>query len=98
MRQRKVEEEYQFMTSPSHVRHCIDLVRNSLMCLPDLTIEVKDEARGGVTGLGLEHECIDWVGHWETYSILRQEIGRLRQCLRVLRKHAFARPPSGLGP
>ena len=43
-----------------HTRHCIDLMRQSLMCQPDLTIERKDEELGGVTGFGTEHQCIDW--------------------------------------
>ncbi|KAK1759951.1 hypothetical protein QBC47DRAFT_438289 [Echria macrotheca] len=48
------------MISPPHVRHCIDLLRQSLMCNPDLTVEVKDEVAGGVHGFGEEHRCIDW--------------------------------------
>jgi len=43
-----------------HIRHCIDLLRQSLMCQPDLTVEVKDEELGGVTGFGTEHQCVDW--------------------------------------
>ena len=31
------------------------------MCKPDLTVEVKNEELGGVTGFGTEHECIDWT-------------------------------------
>lgn len=43
-----------------HIRHCIDLLRQSLMCNADLTIELKDEELGGVTGFGTVHKCIDW--------------------------------------
>ena len=41
------------------------------MCRPDLTVEVKNEELGGVTGFGTEHECIDWkqlldwMSQWE---------------------------------
>lgn len=55
----------------AHVRHCIDLLRQSLMCLADTTVEVKDDARGGVRGFGVEHQCGDWeelgvlVGAWQ---------------------------------
>ncbi|KAI9842790.1 MAG: hypothetical protein M1837_006893 [Sclerophora amabilis] len=69
-----VEDELPFMSSPSHMRHCIDLIRHSLMCQPDLTVEVKDEKRGGVTGFGTEHQCKDWdqlrrwTAEWETYK------------------------------
>ena len=48
------------MYSAAHVRHCIDLIRHSLMCQPDLTVEVKDPEVGGVTGFGTEHQCRDW--------------------------------------
>jgi hypothetical protein len=43
-----------------HIRHCIDLLRQSLMCQPDLTIELKNDELGGVTGFGTEHQCVDW--------------------------------------
>ena len=48
------------MASPPHIRHCIDLLRQTLMCRPDLTIEVKDEEIGGVKGFGTQHQCYDW--------------------------------------
>ena len=48
------------MASTSHVRHCIDLLRQSLMCQPDLTVEYKDELAGGVHGFGTRHMCSNW--------------------------------------
>jgi hypothetical protein len=48
--------------SPAHTRHCIDLLRQSLMCNADLTVELKDEYLGGVAGFGTSHRCIDWEG------------------------------------
>ena len=68
------QEDIPFMSSPTHIRHCIDLLRHSLMCQPDLTVEVKDEAKGGVTGFNTEHQCkdwnqlLDWVGKWQTFG------------------------------
>ena len=62
------------MISSSHVRHCVDLLRHALMCQPDLTIEEKDEEKGGVTGFGVEHQCADWeqlvhwTSKWESYD------------------------------
>jgi hypothetical protein len=62
-------------TDLPHIRHCIDLLRQSLMCRPDLTIEVKDEELGGVTGFGTEHQCRDWqqlllwTEAWENYEM-----------------------------
>ncbi|KAM3064785.1 hypothetical protein ACMFMG_008734 [Clarireedia jacksonii] len=47
-------------TSPAHIRHCIDLIRQSLMCHADTTIEVKDEEINGVRGFGTVHMCRDW--------------------------------------
>ncbi|KAH8726601.1 hypothetical protein GQ44DRAFT_738756 [Phaeosphaeriaceae sp. PMI808] len=68
--------EIPFHASPRHIRHCIDLLRNVLMCQPDLTLEVKDDELGGVTGFGTEHQCVnwnqlvDWTSQWETYQQL----------------------------
>lgn len=59
------------MVSPPHMRHCVDLLRQALMCEPDLTVEVKDEQAGGVHGFGEKHECVqweelkDWTSKWE---------------------------------
>ena len=69
-----IEDDIAFMFSPSHIRHCVDLLRHSLMCQPDLTVEVKDLEKGGVNGFGTEHQCINWeqligwVSKWETYG------------------------------
>ena len=49
-------------TSPAHIRHCIDLIRQSLMCNADTTIEVKDEEINGVRGFGTLHQCKNWRG------------------------------------
>ena len=44
------------------------------MCNPDLTIELKNEVVGGVTGFGTEHQCKDWgqlmewITKWQTYN------------------------------
>jgi hypothetical protein len=54
------ETEVPMMASPPHIRHCIDLLRQTLMCHPDLTIEEKDEELGGVRGFGTVHQCSDW--------------------------------------
>ena len=67
------------MHSRPHIRHCIDLLRHALMCRPDLTVEVKNEELGGVTGFGTEHECIDWtqllswMSQWESSKTDRKE-------------------------
>lgn len=41
----------------SHVRHCIDLLRQTLMCHPDTTVEVADPETDGVAGFGVTHVC-----------------------------------------
>jgi hypothetical protein len=61
------------MSTPPHFRHCVDLLRQALMCQPDTTVEVKDEAIGGVKGFGTEHQCkdwdqlVEWTRTWQTY-------------------------------
>ena len=59
---------------PSHVRHCIDLIRQSLMCQADTTVEVVDEAINGVHGFRVMHMCKDWsqLVRWTS----RQQVGR----------------------
>ncbi|KAI8632434.1 hypothetical protein F5Y19DRAFT_364020 [Xylariaceae sp. FL1651] len=62
------ESSIPMMLSPPHIRRCIDLLRQSLMCTADLTVEVKDESLLGVRGFGEQHECIDWssLKDWTT--------------------------------
>lgn len=46
----------------SHVRHCVDLIRQVLLCHADATVEVVDERIGGVNGFHTAHECRRWDG------------------------------------
>lgn len=48
--------------SPPHIRHCLDLIRQSLMCNADTTREIRDDDLGGVKGFGVLHQCRDWAG------------------------------------
>jgi len=54
------ETDIPMMARPPHIRHCVDLLRQALMCRPDLTIEEKNDELGGVTGFGTAHQCYDW--------------------------------------
>lgn len=60
--------------SPLHIRHCIDLLRQTLMCRLDVTVELKNEELDGVTGFGTAHQCKDWtqlmqwMSKWENYQ------------------------------
>lgn len=62
------------ITSPSHIKHCIDLLRQNLMCRPDLTLEVRDDRVGGVRGFGTIHQChsweelVAWTRQWEGWN------------------------------
>ena len=52
----------------SHVEHCLDYVRQALMCAADTTVEwpafVREDANGtvqsGTDGNGIQHKCRDW--------------------------------------
>ena len=63
-----------FHSTPPHISHCVDLVRNALICRPDTTLELKDKEAGGVTGFGTEQLCVnwdklvEWVSEWENYD------------------------------
>jgi len=67
------EDDFPMIVSPSHVRHCIDLLRQTLMCYSDRTIEEKDDT-GGVKGFGTEHQCNDYeelvrlINRWQISS------------------------------
>jgi hypothetical protein len=45
-----------------HTRHCIDFLRQMLMCNADLHLEPVDPKLGGITGFGdgREHQCVVW--------------------------------------
>ncbi|KAI3554524.1 hypothetical protein CABS03_07786 [Colletotrichum abscissum] len=43
-----------------HVGHCFDLLRQAIMCRPDLTVEILEPEFGGVTGFGTKHQCVNW--------------------------------------
>ncbi|KAL3467935.1 hypothetical protein BJX64DRAFT_282824 [Aspergillus heterothallicus] len=68
---------------PVHVRHCIELLRQALMCNADLTVEVKNESLGGVTGFGTEHQCLswadlsEWISEWQEYGIKKNGLGHV---------------------
>lgn len=61
--------------TPAHVRHCIDYLRQSLMCHADTNIEPIEESLGGVRGFGVEHHCrnfdsvMSWITEWETKDV-----------------------------
>ncbi|KAF2828336.1 hypothetical protein CC86DRAFT_241323, partial [Ophiobolus disseminans] len=44
----------------SHARHCVDLLRQVLMCHADTTLEVVDEKINGVHGFRTPHQCGNW--------------------------------------
>ena len=48
------------MSSPSHVRHCTDLLRQSLMCNAHMTVEQTDLDENDVSGFGVMHKCAGW--------------------------------------
>ena len=61
------------MATPPHIRHCLDLLRQSIMCYGDTTLEVMDPRVKGVHGFGVEHRCRDWgqLVHWtEQWNVL----------------------------
>ncbi|KAF2176822.1 hypothetical protein K469DRAFT_605627, partial [Zopfia rhizophila CBS 207.26] len=46
--------------TPWHTRHCIDFLRQMLMCSADVTIERNDPKIGGIRGFGIAHQCKKW--------------------------------------
>ena len=60
-----LDENTPWDLKPHHMRHCIDLIRQALMCNADTTIEVVDESVHGVHGFRTEHRCKDWQQLWD---------------------------------
>ncbi|KAH8651549.1 hypothetical protein BGZ60DRAFT_388156 [Tricladium varicosporioides] len=57
----------EFMGSPAHAQHCIDYLRQSLMCHADTNIEPVIEEKGGVIGFGSTHFC-------RNYEALKEQV------------------------
>ena len=73
------DEDVHVDIRPSHVRHCIDLIRQSLMCQADTTLEVVDEAINGVHGFRVVHMCRDWdqLVQWTSEQQMRQHVEQI---------------------
>lgn len=58
-----------------HTRHCIDFLRQMLMCNADVTVERNDPSIGGIRGFGINHQCKNWedVVGW---TLDRQKAGQ----------------------
>jgi hypothetical protein len=56
-------DDIPMMSSPPHVRHCTDLIRQSLMCHADMTVEeaaTHSNGVNGVKGFGISRTCRNW--------------------------------------
>ncbi|KAI1424882.1 hypothetical protein F5Y12DRAFT_749652 [Xylaria sp. FL1777] len=60
---------------PAHVRHCIDYLRQSLMCHADTNLEPIQADLAGVTGFGSEKNCRDYGRVTAWADIWRPEAG-----------------------
>jgi hypothetical protein len=54
-----VGEDMPPMLNQTYVNHCVELLRLSLKCQLDLTLEIVSKT-GGVKGFGVEHQCYNW--------------------------------------
>ncbi|KAL9118983.1 MAG: hypothetical protein Q9187_004463 [Circinaria calcarea] len=59
---------------PAHMRHCIDYLRQSLLCCADTNLEHVDPNLKGTTGWGFPRKCRDivrikdWAEEWRTHN------------------------------
>ena len=74
-----MDEDIPVDIRPSHIRHCIDLLRQSLMCHADTTVEVVDEKINGVHGFRTEHQCRNWnqLVKWASKQQTRQPVEQI---------------------
>lgn len=61
-------------SSPEHIYHCIDYLRQTIMCAADTNLEPRIESLKGVSGFGSVHVCRDFdhvknfVTKWEAFN------------------------------
>lgn len=59
---------------PRHIHHCLDYLRQSIMCHADANLEPIDMTLGGVKGFGSPRKCRDsnklkeWADTWRTHN------------------------------
>ncbi|KAI0428526.1 hypothetical protein F5Y09DRAFT_312898 [Xylaria sp. FL1042] len=58
--ERLIDESLPAHLQMTHMRHCIDYIRQGIMCSGDTTLEKVDKKVNGVHGFGVEHTCVDW--------------------------------------
>jgi hypothetical protein len=65
-------EDHNHHAAPGHFLHCIDYLRQAIMCNADTNLELVDPTRDGVTGYGFPRKCRDydrvtqWADQWKT--------------------------------
>lgn len=66
LRSLKTDQPARIWGGSNHLEHCLDYIRQGLMCAADTTIEwptfVKTgfQDDGPITGEGIAHQCRDW--------------------------------------
>ena len=72
------DEHVPWDLQPRHMRHCIDLLRQALMCNADTTVETVDEEVNGVHGFRTEHQCKNWetLVSWTDEQQRRERAGQ----------------------
>jgi hypothetical protein len=60
-----------------HGRHCIEYIRQSLMCSPDLSLEPVNGTSGNPKDWGVETTCVDFgeVEKWAVEELFNDEEG-----------------------
>ncbi|KAF7945539.1 hypothetical protein EAE96_010306 [Botrytis aclada] len=73
------DEDLPMDLSPSHIRHCIDLLRQTLMCHADTTLEAVDTKINGVHGFRTEHQCGNWeqLVDWASEQQLKKPVEQI---------------------
>lgn len=60
-----------------HIRHCVDYLRQTLMCAADATLEPVESNLGGVTGWGVQRKCRSYadLSNWAEDRRASNEVG-----------------------
>lgn len=51
-----------------HLQHCMNYIRQMVLCGADLTLEPEGDDRGEATGVGVTHTCRDWTTVYDTIN------------------------------
>jgi hypothetical protein len=60
LRKSEEEPEFEHEVDEIHMLHCIEFLRQSVMCHADTTVQTEAEYHQGILAFGVEYQCKNW--------------------------------------